>query len=109
MSKKLVTRIVLVTLLFNFNFLVYAQDIIRKISGEIIVTEIQTMGIDNIEYKEFDNLDGPTLVILKKDVAKILYENGTTQEFSKKTLNIEGAIKETQDLLLLILNTLYYF
>ena len=104
MSKKLVTRIVLVSVLFSLNFLGHAQDIIRKISGEIIVTEIQTIGIDDIEYKQFDNLDGPNLKILKKEVAKILFENGTTEEFSKKTSNIEEALEETKDLLVKEIN-----
>ena len=104
MSKKLVKRIVLVTLLFNFNFLGYSQDIIMKLDGGIILTEIGTIGIDNIEYKEYDNLDGPTRVILKNEVDKILFENGTTEVFSKKRTNIELALKETKELLVKEIN-----
>ncbi|GAB4289655.1 MAG: hypothetical protein Kow0068_15180 [Marinilabiliales bacterium] len=37
------------------------------------VTEI---GINEIKYKEWDNLDGPNIVIRKSDVQKIVYKNG---------------------------------
>lgn len=53
-------------------------------SGEAIKAKILEVSPDEIKYKKFDDINGPTLVIPKSDVVIVQYENGT-----KNTLNSE--------------------
>ncbi|MCH5216324.1 MAG: hypothetical protein J1F10_05235 [Muribaculaceae bacterium] len=56
---------------------VAAQDIITKTNAEEVRAKVVKIGTDEIEYKSWDNLDGPVYVIRKYDVFSIKYQNGT--------------------------------
>lgn len=56
--------------------LAQAQDIIHLKNKEIIKGKVLEIGIDEIKYKEFSNLEGPVIVLLKSEVTLIRYENG---------------------------------
>ena len=60
----------------------YSQDVITQKNGDKINAKIVEVGISEIKYKKFDNQDGPVYSIAKRDVLKIIYENGTTDQFS---------------------------
>ena len=60
----------------------YAQDTIRLRSGEIIPAQVQEIGISEIRYKQWSNLERPTYVQPKSNVLSISYKNGTRENFS---------------------------
>lgn len=60
----------------------YSQDVITQKNGDKINAKIVEVGISEIKYKKFDNQDGPVYSIAKRDILKIIYENGTTDQFS---------------------------
>lgn len=65
-----------------------AQDKLYKKDGTEIDSKVKSVGNNTVIYKRFDNQDGPEYTILKIDIAKIVYQNGTTDVF-------EGFDKET--------------
>ncbi len=58
-----------------------AQDKIYKNNGEVLEAKVTEVGSTEIKYKVFTNLNGPIYTIVKNQVAKIIYENGTTESF----------------------------
>lgn len=66
---------------FLFIFLFFsisssAQDIIRT-NKDTIQAKVIEIGLDEIKFLYFNNLDGPVYVIAKSDVIEITYKNGT--------------------------------
>ncbi len=58
-----------------------AQDTLVKRSGEEIAAKVLKITPTEVEYRRFDNLDGPLIVVLKSEVMAIRYANGTKEEF----------------------------
>lgn len=56
-------------------------------SGEDLEVKIVEIGIEEIKYKKCNNLEGPTISILKKDVFMITYANGTKDVFKEEPKN----------------------
>lgn len=54
-----------------------AQDIILKRDASEIEAKVLKVGSDEIEYKKWNNLDGPTYTIPNSEVFIIKYQNGT--------------------------------
>lgn len=73
-------------LLFAFIFIlltkVNAQDIITKKNGDDIQAKVIEITLTELKYKNFNNLDGPLISILKSDVIFVKYENGTKDVFA---------------------------
>ena len=67
------------TVLFFFLMLfnTKAQEIIFKRSGEQIKALVTEINVDNIKYKDWANQAGPIQTILKSQVSKIKYADGT--------------------------------
>jgi len=61
---------------------VSAQDVIVKKDGSTILTKVLEVGQEEIKYKKFDNLDGPTYTIQKSELQAINYQNGAKDTFS---------------------------
>ncbi len=59
----------------------HAQDKLYKKDGTEIDSKVKSVGNSTVIYKRFDNQDGPDYTILKTDIAKIIYQNGTTDVF----------------------------
>jgi hypothetical protein len=59
----------------------YSQDKIYRNNGKIIEAKILEIGSDEIRYKEFNNLDGPIYILETDKIKKIVFENGTSQQF----------------------------
>lgn len=71
-----------VTFLTTFCF---SQDIITLKTGEDISAKIVEVGLTDIKYKKFDNIDGPSFTILKSDVLMTRYKNGTKDVYNLDT------------------------
>jgi hypothetical protein len=82
--KQIAMRIIfLFTLLvFNIGRICLAQDIISTYKGDKISAKVLKIMPDDIEYKLFDNQEGPLHTIAKADVSEITYENGSKDVFN---------------------------
>ena len=74
-------RICLLSFFLIFSITLLAQDKIYTKAGEVISAKVTSINVNTITYKRFDNQQGPDYTISKKDVLKIIYENGTTDNF----------------------------
>ena len=63
----------------------WAQDIITLKSGEEIKALVQKVGVSEVEYKKFENPNGPTYTLLKSNIFMIKYENGEKDVFTADT------------------------
>lgn len=59
-----------------------AQDIITQRDGTDIQAKVTEVGISQISYKKYSNLDGPTYIIGKNDILMITYENGEREMYN---------------------------
>ncbi|MBD1396472.1 hypothetical protein H9Q13_04790 [Pontibacter sp. JH31] len=74
---------ILITLIAcTFCLISQAQDMLIKRNGDELEVKVLEINLDEIRYKLFNNLEGPTISVAKSDVFMIKYENGT-----KVTLN----------------------
>lgn len=74
-------KIVLALFIFFPAFL-FAQDVIYLKNGTEIKAHVKEVGVYDIRYKRADNADGPMMVLMKTEVNKIKYENGSTDVFN---------------------------
>lgn len=56
-----------------------SQDMIYTTSGNKFQARVVEINSNEVKYKDFSNLDGPTYVITRQDVVLISYQNGTTE------------------------------
>ena len=92
----------------------YSQDIIVKVNGDSISSNINEIGINEIGINEiklhkFNNPNGPLYIIDKKDVIKIIFNNGEIEDFvsfnkEKKEINIV----EVKEIIIETINTYGY-
>jgi hypothetical protein len=87
--KKLLTTLIILLLFTNYLF---SQDKIYKRDGEHIDAKVTEVTNDEIKYKKFTYLDGPTFTISKSEVVMIIYENGEKDIFKEK----EREVAETK-------------
>jgi hypothetical protein len=73
---------VLTFLAILMSFTLQAQDQIILKSGETIQAKVLELAPEQIKYKRFDHLSGPTIVIARADVFLINYENGKSEVIS---------------------------
>lgn len=74
---------VLLTSLFSTG--IKAQDIITLRSGEDINAKVTLVSDNNIEYKKWDNQDGPTFRKKLSEVFSVKYQNGKKEVFNTQT------------------------
>ncbi len=58
-----------------------AQDTIFMKDNNFVVSKVIEILPDYVKYKRFDNLNGPDYTVNKADVFKIVYRNGSVDEF----------------------------
>ncbi len=62
----------------------FCQDLITTRSGEDINAKILKVGTTEVEYKKFDNPDGPVFSLRKSEILLIRYANGTHDVFEEE-------------------------
>ncbi|MDA1112343.1 MAG: hypothetical protein O3A86_07475 [Bacteroidetes bacterium] len=67
----------------------FGQDLITTTEGQTIKAKVLEIGLDEIKYKKYENLEGPTYTMVKSKVLVIYYENGTTELFGNKSNIVE--------------------
>ena len=71
----------LVLAILSFLF-VQSQDILVFKTGEELKSRVLEVGISEVKYKKFENLEGAIYVCLKNDLFMIKFENGTKDVFA---------------------------
>ena len=69
-----------------------AQDIILKKNADEIPAKILKVGNTEIEYKKWNNLDGPTYTIATNDIFIIKYQNGSKDIISANSTRTRSKI-----------------
>ncbi len=65
----------------------HAQDYIRT-KKDTIQAKVVEIGLEEIKYRAYNNLDGPVIVIAKTDVIEITYQNGTKTLFAPDNYDV---------------------
>ncbi|MDE7166376.1 MAG: hypothetical protein K2O17_05040 [Bacteroidaceae bacterium] len=63
----------------------FAQDVLVKKDGSTILAKILRITETEVEYKNYDNPDGPTRVISISNLLRINYQNGQSETFAAGT------------------------
>lgn len=93
----------LIYLLFFVTGISYAQDQLFKKDNSKIEVKILEINQNEIKYKLFTYQDGPTIIISKKEVAMIIYQNGVHE-----VLNATTEVPEpTQQTPMIVYNNVY--
>jgi len=88
--KDIYKKVVVFTIfLFSGLYSVLAQDMIIMRNENVIEARILEISPTEIRYKRFNHQDGPTIIILKNDVLRIVYENGNVENFNTATTSTE--------------------
>lgn len=74
-------RKILTFLITSFVLELGAQDIITLRTGDEVQAKITEVGVTEIKYKKWENLDGPLYALRKTEVFMIKYQNGTKDVF----------------------------
>jgi hypothetical protein len=69
-------------LLFTGNFL-FGQDTIHMVDRDKVIAKVTEVNPTQVKYKLFTLQDGPTYVVNKKDIWKIVYSDGHTEFFKE--------------------------
>lgn len=75
----------------------YAQDVIVKKDGSTIVSRVEKITSDEVTYKKYSNLNGPSYTIGVKEIKAINYENGTSDTFDNSQSLKHGVTSKIYD------------
>jgi hypothetical protein len=64
----------------------FAQDVIVTKEGKKIYSKVTEINENDIRYKMYENLDGPSYFMKKSEIATIIYENGQVEVFNLNTI-----------------------
>ena len=76
---------------------VSAQDIITTKDGSDIKAKILEVNSNEVKYKKFNNLDGPTFTMPKSDILIVRYENGENEVFKTSKTTTYNSAQNTTD------------
>lgn len=69
-----------------------AQDTLRFRNGETQAVKVNEVGVTEIHYNRFDNLQGPKYVAEKNDILFIKYSGGQIDSFKVKEPEVKAAV-----------------
>lgn len=74
---------------------VLSQDVLYTISGNKIKAKVIEINANEIKYKDFNNIEGPTYLIYNTDVVLIQFANGSSQIINANAPALKPAKTET--------------
>ena len=74
--------ILLIFVLFLIVVNAKAQDTLQLKNGAVYITEIKIVGSEEVNYKLFNDPTGPTFILNKKNIYRIILHSGTELNFS---------------------------
>jgi hypothetical protein len=90
-------QIFFLLLCLGWCFIAVAQDVIVLKNGNETQAKVTEIGLDEIKYKKFSNLDGPTYTLQKSEVFMIKYENGDKDFFGLDNATAEEETEIVED------------
>jgi len=84
-------------LLVTSALLTYAQDVITTRTGEEIQSKVLKISDSEVEYKKWNNQDGPTFVMGVDKVFMVKYQNGEKQVFGGNATANENSVPEVTE------------
>lgn len=81
-----------------------AQDTIYKTNRDIVVAKVLEVGSYDVKYKRYASPDGPTYIIRKAEIQKIVYADGTVENYTR-IATPQASGKDMQRPLLVSINT----
>jgi hypothetical protein len=60
-----------------------AQDKIYLTDGKLIEAKVKEIGPKNVVYKRWDNQDGADYILARREVIRIVYQNGTEEKINR--------------------------
>lgn len=91
--KNYILKISFLFLLSAVSFSAMAQDTIFKKDKTKIYAKIFEVNQDDIKFKDFDNLDGPTFVLEKTEIEKIVFNNGRIMYMTIDPYSVAGDVE----------------
>tara|TARA_A100001015_G_scaffold313727_1_gene421631 strand:- start:826 stop:1518 length:693 start_codon:yes stop_codon:yes gene_type:complete len=88
MKKSIALFIVLIS-----HSVIFSQDVITKKDGIDINAKITEITINEVSYKKFSNLQGPSYTISKNEILMIRYENGEKEIFNLNKNSTSNSVK----------------
>ena len=90
-------RLFLLFILLSFFCItnVFAQDVLYTISGNKIKAKVLEINANEIKYKDFNNIEGPTYLIYNTDVVLIQFANGSSQIINANAPELKPVKTET--------------
>lgn len=79
--------IILIPVFYIFIFNSFSQDSIFMKDKSCILAKVTEILPEYVKYKKFNNLEGPEYTVLKTDLSKITYQNGTIDIFTTSATN----------------------
>lgn len=76
-------RLLLLALLLMSGLAAAAQDKIYLVDGSILQVKVKEINPRNIKYTRWEAKDGAEYIIMRREVAKIVFENGTEEIISR--------------------------
>ncbi len=94
------------------SFFINAQDTIHFKNKTVVVAKIMEIGISEIKYQRFDNLNGPNYLSSKNEIFLIVYSNGARDTIKSivvvEPININRQLSVNPDRLRLSGNKIIY-
>ncbi len=85
---KTISRSLVLSIICLFmSIAVHAQDIVVTVDSKSIKAKVLEINDQEIKYKDFENLEGPTYVMKRTDVHMIVYQNGKVETFEPMVYN----------------------
>ena len=75
---------------------IFAQDVLYTITGNKIKAKVLEINANEIKYKDFNNIEGPTYLIYNTDVVLIQFANGSSQIINANAPALKPAKTETE-------------
>ncbi len=104
--KTTVTTLILVL----FAVVLNAQDTLFLKKNKTIPCIVTEIGVDEIKYKDYSNLEGPVYVVRKVDVMKIVFKNGKVEYIEPDEMDMnkeEEILDKNQAIKVAFLSPLY--
>ena len=76
---------------------VQAQDIITTKDGKDIQSKILEVNPNEVKYKKYNNLDGPTFTLSKSEILIVRYENGENEVFQEHNNSVDKKYNTTAE------------
>ena len=91
--KNHILKFTLLLLMSTLSFAAFAQDTIFKKDKTKIYAKIYEVNQDDIKFKDFDNQDGPTFMLEKTEIEKIVFSNGRVMYMTIDPYSVAGDVE----------------